>query len=61
VIRRRRREMHTGFWGETPKEGDYLEDLCLYRGKVLKWILDTRWKNADAFVWFRIRKIGRLL
>jgi hypothetical protein len=41
VARMGRRVMHIGYWWESRKEGDHLEDRDVGGWTILKWILET--------------------
>jgi hypothetical protein len=37
-MRLARRDVHTGFWWESTRERDHLEDVEVNRGILLKWL-----------------------
>jgi hypothetical protein len=54
--------MHIGYWWESQKERDHLEDQDVDRWTILKWIL-ARYDGMVwiGSIWLRIGTGGRLM
>jgi hypothetical protein len=54
--------MHIGYWWESQKEGDHLEDQDVYGWIILKWILE-RYDGMVGIgsIWLRIGTSGGLM
>jgi hypothetical protein len=57
-----RGETGTGFWWESPKEGDHMEDQGVDGRMVSKWTLGKLTGGVwSGFTWLRIGTVGGLL
>jgi hypothetical protein len=45
-----KREMHIGYWWESQKERDYLEDQDVGGWTILKWVLE----GYEGMVWIEL-------